>query len=214
MEIKHSKAYLLASLRRAINDNRVLDVMEKIPRELFIPRIFHNSAYKDIPIPIGGGQTISQPYIAALMTSALELRASDRVLEVGTGSGYQAAILAHLASEVISVERISALAEMARKTISSLGICNVHIELVDNVLGCPDSAPFDAIIVTAGTPQMPKELLQQMAVGARMIVPIGPRNEQHLTKVVRTQQGYSSHVLTACRFVPLIGTGGWVPEEE
>ena len=213
MDLKAAKARLIAALRREIRDERILQAIEQVPREFFVPPSSQHLAYEDIPIPIGDGQTISQPYIVAMMTAALEVRDTDRILEIGTGSGYQATILAKLAQRVVTVERLPQLAEIARQTLESLGIHTVKVVPAGDALGCPEEGPFDGIIVTAGAPRLPPELLDQMALGARLVIPIGSRYEQELTKLVRTQDGHSVHTLGGCRFVPLIGPGAW-PEEE
>ena len=203
---------LFSNLRREIGNQRVLEAMEQVPREKFVPPSTQHMTYEDLPLPIGQGQTISQPFIVAIMISALELKGKEKVLEIGTGSGYEAAILSLLAQEVITVERLPGLAEAARLTLESLEYRNIHVYLGGEILGYPQEAPFDAIIVAAGAPRLPHELLDQMAPGGRLVIPIGSQQEQNLTKVVRTQEGHSLHSLGACRFVPLIGKGAW-PED-
>lgn len=217
-----AKARLFQSLRHHIKDERVLQAMERVPREEFIPPASQHLAYEDIPLPIGEGQTISQPFIVAMMLSALELRGEEKVLEIGSGSGYQAAILSLLAKHVITVERIPALADAARLALASLGCRNVRIQLAGDALGWPGEAPYNAIIVAAGAPKLPHVLLDQLALGGRLVIPIGSRWEQELTKIVRTQMeipmksggGYSVHTLGGCRFVPLIGKDAWKEEGE
>jgi protein-L-isoaspartate(D-aspartate) O-methyltransferase len=213
-DLERVKRELFQNLRREIGDERVIRVMEQVPRELFIPVASRHLAYDDIPLPIGEGQTISQPYIVALMTSALELKETDRVLELGTGSGYQAAILARLVPKgrVITVERIQSLAQSARTLLESMGYRNIQVRLAGETLGCPEEAPYDAIIVTAGAPKLPKALLDQLAQGGRMVIPVGSIREQELMKVVKTEEGYSVKTLGPCRFVPLVGEGAW-PED-
>ena len=198
---------------RETRDQRVVGAMERVPREQFVPEASRFQAYEDIPLPIGEGQTISQPYIVALMVQALELRQSDRVLEVGTGSGYQAAVLAELAGRVITVERIASLAETARARLKALGYTNVQVVLAEKALGWEGEAPYDAIIAAAGASKMPRELMEQLADGGRMIVPVGSLQSQELMKVTKSADSYSVTTLGACRFVPLIGEGAW-PEPE
>ncbi len=186
--------------------------MAKVPRHLFVPEALWHQAYSDRPLPIGYGQTISQPYIVALMTEALELRGDERVLEVGTGSGYQAAILAELAKQVYSVERMPELAKRARRILDRLGYGNVLIRVGDGSKGWPERAPFDAIIVTAGAPKVPKALLQQLKIGGRMVIPVGDEQSQELLKIVRLKDGFQQEELGGCRFVKLIGEEGWRAE--
>jgi len=213
--LEKAKRELFHKLRREIRDDRVLQVMEKVPREIFIPPSHRHLAYEDIPVPIGEGQTISQPYIVAMMTSALELKETDQVLELGTGSGYQTAILACLVprGRVVSVERVPSLASRARSLLTSLGLVNVRVLEAGNVLGYPELAPYNAIVVTAAAPRLPPSLLSQLAPGGRMVIPVGTLQEQELMKVVKTSDGYNVHALGPCRFVPLIGPEAW-PEEE
>ena len=163
-------------------------------------------------MPIGEGQTISQPFIVALMTQALELVGTEKVLELGTGSGYQAAILAELAREVITVERLPRLALSARRTLSKLGYTNVKVHLARRNLGWPAEAPYDAIVVTAGAPRIPKELIDQLVVGGRLVIPVGSRWEQDLLQIIKHEQGMTINNLTPCRFVPLIGEEAWDEE--
>jgi protein-L-isoaspartate(D-aspartate) O-methyltransferase len=183
--------------------------MSRIPREKFVPQESRHLAYEDGPLPIGCEQTISQPYIIALMTEALELNGNEKVLELGTGSGYQTAILAELARTVISVERVPALAESARKVLDSLGYTNIEIHIAEETLGWQKGAPYDAIMVTAGAPDIPDDLVSQMAIGGRMVIPAGSRYIQELYKV--TKQKDKNHVqkLGGCRFVALIGKDAW-----
>lgn len=197
---------------RGITDRRVLEALVKVPRHLFVPEALWHQAYSDRPLPIGYGQTISQPYIVALMTEALELQGDERVLEVGTGSGYQAAILAELAKQVYSVERMPELARRARRILDRLGYGNVLIRVGDGSKGWPERAPFDAIIVTAGAPKVPKALLQQLKVGGRMVIPVGDEHSQELLKIVRLKDGFQQEELGGCRFVKLIGEEGWRAE--
>jgi protein-L-isoaspartate(D-aspartate) O-methyltransferase len=195
--------------RRGITDPRVLAAMSKIPRHHFVPRHLRDQAYGDYPLPIGEDQTISQPYIVALMTQALELTGNDKVLELGAGSGYQAAILAELAAQVFTVERIASLAQAAQQALTALGYTNVHVQVADGTLGWPAEAPFDAILVTAGSPQVPPPLVEQLAVGGRLLIPVGDSYSQTLTRVRRTPEGLKHEYLGGCRFVKLIGKHGW-----
>ena len=208
---KRAKRDLFHNLRRVIRDEKVLSAMEQVPRELFVPPESKNLAYKDAPLPIGQNQTISQPFIVAVMTSALELRGGEKVMEVGTGCGYQAAILSLLVprSRVLTLERFPQLKRSAENVLRSLGYCNVDVNLAGGTLGCPGKAPYDAIIVTAAAPKLPPVLLDQMPVGGRMVIPIGTIIEQELVKVVRTGEGHTVTMLGPCRFVPLIGPDAW-----
>lgn len=194
---------------RDIRDERVLHAMEQIPRHEFVPNAFQGAAYNDRPLSIGGGQTISQPYIVALMTQFLTLSATDRVLEIGTGSGYQTAILASLAKEVVSVERLPELTERARVVLSRLGFENVTLHVGDGSKGWPEQGPYDAILVTAGAPTIPEALLEQLAEGGRLVCPVGSRKSQRLIQIVRRADGFFEEEKTPCVFVPLIGEEGW-----
>ena len=194
---------------RGIKDKRVLQAMSKIPRHLFIDDALYGEAYNDHPVPIGEKQTISQPYIVALMTEALELKGDENTLEIGTGSGYQTAILAELSSRVYTIERIKSLLRNARKLLSQLGYDNVLFKIFDGTLGWKEYAPFDAIMVTAGAPQLTKPLIDQLADNGRMIIPVGDRYSQELLKVVRKGSEFKQESLGGCRFVNLIGTHGW-----
>ena len=197
---------------RGIKDERVLMAMETIPRHLFVDEGLMEQAYSDSPLPIGEHQTISQPYIVALMTEALELKGRERVLEIGTGSGYQTAILASLADRVFSVERIASLATGARKILDKLNFYNVAIRVGDGSYGWSDEAPFDAIITTAAAPDIPQYLLEQLIPGGRMIVPAGGRDVQTLYKLTRSKENPQEIIredLGGCRFVSLIGESGW-----
>ena len=195
--------------RRGIHEPRVLAAMAKVPRHRFVPRHLWEQAYSDYPLPIGEEQTISQPYIVALMTEALELAGPEKVLELGTGSGYQAAILAELAAQVFTIERIPSLARAAEQVLTSLGYANVHVIVADGTLGWAGQAPFDAILVTAGSPQVPPPLVDQLAMGGRLVIPVGDRYTQTLTRVRRTPDGLKHEYLGGCRFVKLIGRHGW-----
>ena len=208
-ELERAKSRLFAALRSSVPSGRIVDAMERVPRELFVPESRRHLSYEDMPLPIGDGQTVSQPHIVAVMTHALELKEGDSVLEVGTGSGYQAAILSLLTRQVLSVERIPSLAERAIVLLSSLGYANVEVRPAGGVLGCPEEAPFDAIIVTAAAPSLPRTLMEQMADGGRMVIPAGSQQEQSLIKVVKSRTTYSITNLGPCRFVPLVGKGAW-----
>lgn len=194
---------------RGITDQRLLQVMRELPRHLFVPQDMACEAYQDNPLPIGTGQTISQPFMVALMTELLDLRGGEKVLEVGTGSGYQAAILGKLAREVISIEKHANLAGGARRTLQSLGIDNVEVRVGDGSLGLPGEAPFDAIIVTAGSPGVPRPLLEQLADGGRLVIPVGSSGMQTLTLVTREGGDYRTEEKGGCVFVPLVGRHGW-----
>ena len=213
MDLEAARARLLKSLAREINDTRVIDAMARVRREDFVPSSSRHLAYEDIPLPIGRGQTISQPYIVALMTQALSLEPEDKVLEVGTGSGYQAAILSLLAGRIVSVERQRPLAEAARELLGRLGHHNVDVRDALNGLGSPEDAPYDAIIVTAGAPGIPQALLEQLADKGRLVIPAGSRYNQDLLLVTKAPGHIRTQNLGPCRFVPLVGEGGW-PEEE
>ncbi|MCM2464848.1 protein-L-isoaspartate(D-aspartate) O-methyltransferase [Methanoculleus oceani] len=198
---------------RGVGDRRVLAAMRKIPRHLFVPKGFERAAYEDRPLPIGEGQTISQPYIVAVMTEQLELKPHDRVLEIGTGSGYQAALLAELAGTVISVERLPDLAERARKNFARAGVTGVTVVIGDGTQGYPPEAPYDAVIVTAASPDIPKPLIDQLAEGGRLIAPVGPRECQDLVKLVKREGRVDKIPLGGVCFVPLIGQFGWKGED-
>jgi len=197
---------------RAISDPGVLKIMEAIPRHLFVDEGLIDQAYSDNPLPIGERQTISQPYIVALMSQALNLKGRERVLEIGTGSGYQTAILANLADRVFSIERVAALATRARKILDRLNCYNVAIRVGDGSYGWKEEAPFDAIITTAAAPRVPQYLVEQLIPGGRMVVPIGNRDVQTLYKFTRSTENpdeIKKEDLGGCRFVSLIGESGW-----
>lgn len=195
---------------RGIRDFRVLEAMRTVPREAFMPRNQRAFAYEDRALPIGGGQTISQPYMVAAMAEALQLTPEDRVLEVGTGSGYQAAVLGSIARDVFTVERVPELAETARENLEALGFSNVHVGVGDGSLGWPGEAPFDAILVTAAAPNVPPPLREQLSPdGGRLVIPVGSRFEQNLQRVVRRGEQEETSVVVPCRFVPLLGEEGW-----
>jgi protein-L-isoaspartate(D-aspartate) O-methyltransferase len=194
---------------RGIRDPHVLRAMGKVPRELFVPGNLQENAYSDNALPIAKGQTISQPYIVALMTEALELEGDERVLEVGTGSGYQAAILAEISCEVYTVERIPALSEKAEETLDHLGYRNIRFKVYDGTLGWPEHSPYDAVIVTAGAPDIPDPLVQQLKKGGRLVVPVGDRLGQDLIKVIKKKGKTVRQNLGGVRFVSLVGEHGW-----
>ena len=196
-------------VRRHIRDPRVLDAMQRIPRHFFVPEREAQRAYNDCPVPIGVGQTISQPYMVALMTQLLDIRPEDRILEIGTGSGYQTAILALLASDVMTIERHEELAIDARARLDELGYDNVQFMVGDGTLGYPDAGPYDGIIVTAGSPDVPKTLQTQLAEGGRLLCPIGSREEQRLVLCTREGDTLKQRDSVPCVFVPLIGEEGW-----
>ena len=196
-------------IARGIKDERVLQAMGKIPRHLFIEDALYGEAYNDHPVPIGEKQTISQPYIVALMTEALELKGDENTLEIGTGSGYQTAILAELSSRVYTIERIKSLLGNARKLLSQLGYDTILFKAFDGTLGWKEYAPFDAIMVTAGAPHVAKPLIDQLADNGRMIIPVGDRYTQELIKVTRKGKDLEQKSLGGCRFVNLIGAHGW-----
>ena len=212
MDFKAARAELIEHLSTEIKDGRVLAAMRRIPRELFVPPQERHLAYEDRPLPIGLDQTISQPFIIALMTEALELTGNEKVLEVGTGSGYQAAILAELARLVITTERLPALAEGAKQVLDSLGYTNIEVHLAEGTLGWQREAPYDAIMVTAGAPRVPTDLLTQLAIGGRLVIPVGSRYVQELYKITKRKRKNIVQQLGGCRFVSLIGKDAW--EEE
>ncbi len=194
---------------RGLRDPRVLGAMERVPREMFVPPHERVRAYADQALPIGEGQTISQPFMVALMSESLNLAGKERVLEIGTGSGYQAAILAELAREVISIERISALASAAEERLAALGYRNVEIRVADGTIGHVSGAPYDAILVTAGAPRVPEALKAQLANGGRIVIPVGPQGHQQLLIVRRDGETFTQSQEGACVFVPLVGEQGW-----
>jgi protein-L-isoaspartate(D-aspartate) O-methyltransferase len=194
---------------RGIHDQRVLEAMMEIPRHLFIPRPYDRAAYDDNPLPIGSGQTISQPYIVALMTDLLHPKPTDNVLEIGTGSGYQAAILSRLVKRLTTVERITQVANLARMNLKSIGIDNVVVIEGDGTLGYPDNAPYDGIIVTAATPDVPRPLIGQLAEGGTLVAPVGGRDIQDLITLHKQGGSIIQESRGGVRFVPLIGQHGW-----
>ena len=197
---------------RGIKDPAVLAAFRKVPRHKFVPEKYLESAYGDFPLPIGAGQTISQPYMAALMTQCLQLSGAKTVLEIGTGSGYQAAILAQLAREVYSVERVADLAEQARTRLKALGYQNIRINAADGSGGWPQFAPYEAIIVTAGSPAIPEPLIEELSIEGRLVIPIGSGSSQILTQAVKHKDKIETSQVCGCVFVPLVGKYGWRKE--
>jgi protein-L-isoaspartate(D-aspartate) O-methyltransferase len=196
--------------RAGVRDARVLEAFASVPRHRLVPEVLRGKAYRDVALPIGDGQTISAPSVVAAMTEALGLTGRETVLEVGTGSGYQAAILSRLAARVISIERLPRLAACARSALDALGVSNVVVYLGDGSEGRPQDAPFDAIVVTAGGPEVPRPLLAQLAPGAALVGPFGAREEQELVRVRRLARGgFEREVIGRCRFVDLVGSHGW-----
>jgi protein-L-isoaspartate(D-aspartate) O-methyltransferase len=195
--------------RRGVRDERVLRAFAAVPRERFVPPELRRHAYADRALPIGHGQTISQPFMVAAIVAALELRGDERVLDVGTGSGYQAAILAELAAEVVTVERVPELAERARRTLAEAGYERVEVHVGDGTRGVPERAPYDAIAVAAAAPDVPAPLVEQLRVGGRIAIPVGDRFEQWLEVVVRRPDGLERRRTVPCRFVPLLGESGF-----
>jgi protein-L-isoaspartate(D-aspartate) O-methyltransferase len=194
---------------RGVEDQRVIQAMLQVPRHCFVEPGLQSHAYGDGSLPIGEKQTISQPYIVAVMTASLGLSGSERILEIGTGSGYQTAILARLAKRVYSVERIASLASRARRILDQLNLYNINIKIGDDTVGWKEQAPFDGILVAAGGPEVPDAYLQQLDIGGRLVMPVGDRDTQVLVRFTRTDHGYIKESLMDCRFVPLIGQSGW-----
>ena len=197
---------------RGIKDPRVIEAFQRVPRHRFIPEKYLDDAYEDFPLPIGAEQTISQPYMVALMTQCLGLSGGETVLEIGTGSGYQAAILAEIAAKVYSVERVASLAEVAKKVLKDLGYGNVQIKVADGTIGWQDCAPYDGIIVTAAAPAIPEPLIEQLNIEAKLVVPIGARFSQILTVVKKYRDNAEIHKICGCVFVPLVGKYAWREE--
>ncbi|HEY4716618.1 MAG TPA: protein-L-isoaspartate(D-aspartate) O-methyltransferase [bacterium] len=198
---------------RGIKDIRILRAMEKVPRHFFIDSALLSQAYSDFPLPIGEGQTISQPYIVALMLEALELQGNEKILEIGTGSGYQTALLAELCKTVCTVERIPSLAEKAKQKMEVLGYKNVKYKIGDGSMGWEEEKPFDCVILSASAPELPKGLLPQLKTGGKLVSPVGNNFSQSLIKITRLENDQKIEDLGGCRFVKLIGKYGWTPEE-
>ncbi len=208
-EVAWARERMLDLVRRRVADERVVDAMARVPRERFVPEELRRSAYNDSALPIGQGQTISQPLMVAIMLDALQVRAEDRVLEVGTGSGYVAALLSYLAREVVTVERNAPLRARARDVLAELGYTNVRAHLAVDALGWPEAAPYDAILVSAGAPHVPRTLLDQLGEGGRLVLPIGTLRDQELVRARKTPHGIDLARLGECAFVPLIGEDAW-----
>ena len=210
-DLEKAKRGLFRKISRKIPSPAVLGAMQRVPREEFVPLPVRHMAYLDIPLAIGEGQTISQPFIVAMMTSALGLRGNEKALEVGTGSGYQAAILSLMlpGGQVISVERVPSLANRARSLLRELGCANVEVKMAGQTLGYPEDGPYDAIVVAAAAPSLPDELVAQLAPGGRLVIPVGTLDRQELVECHRTGEGLSLRMLGPCRFVPLLGPGAF-----
>jgi len=212
MNFENARKRMIESqiVARGINDSRLIDAMMKIPRHIFVEEAMAAQAYSDSALPIGEKQTISQPYMVALMTEMLHLTGTEKVLEIGTGSGYQTAILARLAARVYTIERIRTLALKARKALDSLGLLNINLRIEDGTCGWEAEAPFDAIVVTAGAPDVPRHLIDQLDIGGRVVIPIGNQSEQLLVRFSKGADGsVTREESVTCRFVKLIGQFGW-----
>lgn len=210
IDFEEPRRHLVEILRQqGIADEAVLAAIGRVRREAFLPPELAERAYDNVALPIGSGQTISQPYIVGLMSQDLQVTRASRVLEVGTGSGYQAAVLAELGDSLVSVERVPELLASARRVLSALGYGRIELHLANGTLGWPAGAPYDRIIVTAAGPSVPAALLDQLAVGGRLVMPVGTLAEQHLVVVARTSDGFEEAGLGGVRFVPLVGEGGW-----
>ena len=213
MPAERARDRLLKKLSREISDKRVLDAIAAVRRERFVRQADRHVAYDDVALGIAAGQTISQPTIVAIMLQEMELKRFDRVLEIGTGSGYQAAVLSELVREVVTVERVPELAESSREILARMGYDNVRVENAGAILGWPAAAPYDAIVVAAAAPRLPRTLIGQLEIGGRLVIPVGNLREQSLMKVVRTLDGVVTRALGACRFVPLIGRDAWAESD-
>ncbi|HEX2770770.1 MAG TPA: protein-L-isoaspartate(D-aspartate) O-methyltransferase [Geobacteraceae bacterium] len=212
MNFENARKRMIESqiVARGINDSRLIDAMMKVPRHIFVEEAMAAQAYSDSALPIGEKQTISQPYMVALMTEMLHLTGPEKVLEIGTGSGYQTAILARLAARVYTIERIRSLALKARKALDSLGFLNINLRIEDGTCGWEAEAPFDAIVVTAGAPDVPRHLIDQLDIGGRMVIPVGNQSEQLLVRFTKGADGSVTREESVnCRFVKLIGQFGW-----
>ncbi len=196
-------------IARGVKDERVIDAMMRVPRHSFVDKTYYHQAYNDYPLPIGNGQTISQPYMVAVMTELLELKGNESVLEIGTGSGYQTAILALLCNRVFTIERISELSFRARKILNELGFNNINFLIGDGSVGWPDYAPYDGILVTAGAPETPRALIDQLADKGRLVIPIGGEYFQTLNVIKKHKGVITRKELFECTFVPLVGKEGW-----
>ena len=209
MDLERAREDLVRHLDHEIADKRVIEAMRRVPRDAFISPEQSRVAYDDRPLSIGFGQTISQPFIVALMLQALELSGDEKVLELGTGSGYEAALLAEMAQKVVTVEYVPELAESARLVLDKLGYSNVEVHVAGGVLGWPAEAPYDAIVVSAGAPRVPQALLDQLALNGRLVIPVGSRWQQELLRVTKLRKGNNIENLGGCYFVPLIGENAW-----
>jgi protein-L-isoaspartate(D-aspartate) O-methyltransferase len=211
MDFKALREFMVQTqlIPRGIRDSRVLDAMRKVPRHLFVDESMQSKAYDDMALSIGENQTISQPYMVAIMTELLELKGSEKVLEIGTGSGYQAAILSDLAKDVFSVERIASLVGRAEERLRAIGYKNIHIKVDDGTLGWPEESPFDRIIITAGAPKIPDPLTSQLSENGILLAPVGDRSSQQLMKMIKSKGTITEEFHTLCVFVPLIGKHGW-----
>ena len=209
VDLERARQSLLKHLEYEIADNRVVEAMKRVPREAFVSQEQYHAAYDDRPLSIGFGQTISQPFIVALMVQALELRGDEKVLELGAGSGYEAAILAELTQKVVTVECIPELAESAKQVLAQLGYSNIEVRVAGKTLGWPDGAPYDAIIVSAGAPTVPQVLVEQLTWHGRLVIPVGSRWQQELLRVTKLKKRNNIENLGGCYFVPLIGEGAW-----
>ena len=196
-------------VERGINDLRLLEVVSRVPRHLFVQESLQHRAYGDTPLPIGENQTISQPYIVGAMTEALDLKGEERVLEIGTGSGYQTAIIAELCSQVFTIERLNNLSRKAQNVLESLNYMSIVFKMFDGTYGWPDQAPFDAILITASAPEIPGSLVKQLGDGGRLVAPIGEADKQKLVVLTKNGDRVSRRDLGDCKFVPLIGKYGW-----
>ena len=208
-DLERAKENLINYLTHEIADERVVQAMRRVPREAFVPPEHYHEAYDDRPLSIGFGQTISQPFIVALMVQALELKGNEKVLELGTGSCYEAAILAELAGEIVTVEIIPQLAESAKRVLEKLGYSNIKVRIAGKSLGWSEEAPYEAIIVSAGAPSVPQVFLDQLAWKGRLVIPVGSRWQQELLKIKKYKKGNKVENLGGCYFVPLIGEGAW-----
>lgn len=215
MEQKEQRELMVNTqlIPRGIRDIGVLDAMRRIPRHLFVDDSLQHNAYSDMALPIGDGQTISQPYMVAVMTELLDLRRDNKVLEIGTGSGYQTVILSELSREVYTIERIASLLDNARQRFYSLKYTNIHTRTGDGTLGWPEEAPFDRIIITAASPGLPNPLMEQLSIDGILLVPVGTRYSQQLLKIRKTKDRIHEEYHTPCVFVPLIGEYGWKKED-
>jgi protein-L-isoaspartate(D-aspartate) O-methyltransferase len=208
-DLEWARENLLKYLDREVADKRVVEAMKRVPREAFVLPEQYQAAYEDRPLGIGFGQTISQPFIVALMIQALGLKGDEKVLELGTGSGYEAAILAELTQKVVTVEYISELVESAKQVLDKLGYSNIEVHVAGKTLGWSEGAPYDAIIVSAGAPTVPQVLLEQLTWNGRLVIPVGSRWQQDLLRVTKLKKGNRIENLGGCYFVPLIGEGAW-----